>query len=283
MTAIAATFVINLDRDVKRLAHMQEQARAIGLTFERVPAVYLDQVPSAIRPYLFDPAGRPHGALLPAEIGCYASHLGILKRVVAHNIDGPVLVLEDDVVLHESFHAVLAEALAHLPRNWDILRLSNPPKRSYLPLADLGQGFQLVRYSKIPNSSAGYLISPAGAAKFLKDVPRTRAVDEDLRRPWHFGLNTFGLLPLICVPNTLESSINGFASRPKRALGIGKWLRNPTESPLGGLARLQYNWTSLGLRAWADCATRNVRDRFVRPAPLETPAPARVPPARAQQ
>ena len=91
-----AVFVINLDRDKDRLAFMARQLDALGLAWERFPAVLGIAVPDELRAWFFTPEGAPSPALTPGEIGVYASHLSAHRRLLASDFDA-ALVFEDDV------------------------------------------------------------------------------------------------------------------------------------------------------------------------------------------
>jgi hypothetical protein len=59
----------------------------------------------------------------------------------------------------------------------------------------------------VPNGTGAYLISRTGAIKFAEAyTKRMLPIDEDLRRPWRSGLNTYGVLPPPVVADVLEPS-----------------------------------------------------------------------------
>jgi glycosyl transferase family 25 len=197
-------FVINLDRDAARLAHMHEQLRRLGLAYERFAALRGDALPLALLDYF-----PPRTPLTAGEIGCYASHLAIMRRVLAEG-HGCALVLEDDVGLPADFARVLAVLVEALPAEWDIVRLSYPTKRVVRAIAPLG-GADLVRYTHVPVSTGAYLISASGARRFI---------DHDLRRVWVWNLDTYGVAPPPVRADVLgQSSIDDLslgARDPKR-------------------------------------------------------------------
>lgn len=186
--------VINLDRDADRLAHMQHQFDRLALSFERFAAINGANMPEALRSY-FPRDREDQAALSPGEIGCYASHLAICQRIADGSLPSPLCVLEDDVELPSDFAAILSAVLERLPSDWDMVRLSNDTKRAVMPLQRLSGQFKLVRYTNVPGSTGASLITRAGAEKFLKQGARTLPVDQDLRRVWAWGLNTFGVTP----------------------------------------------------------------------------------------
>lgn len=252
-------FLINLDRDEARLAHMSDELGAAGLAFERVPAVQGSAAPGGVAEYFLDTSGAIASSLKRGEVGCYASHLMIHERILRERL-GPVLVLEDDLRLPADFGSLLASLLATLPADWEIVRLSNAPKSAYVPLAALGAGRELVRYSKIPNNTGAYLINERGAARFLAGPrPRRRAVDEDLRRPWDFGPTSYGVVPPPVISNIFDSTIDSLEERNLRVRRrTPKILTGRTEGPLGALRRAGYNMRVLGMGPWLRCLVNNL-------------------------
>jgi glycosyl transferase family 25 len=199
-------FVINLDRDRDRLERMVAEAGRVGISFERFVAVDGDRLDSDLRDQFFT-GDRPHEVAFTAgEIGCYASHLRIHHLLEADTTGEYALILEDDVGLAEDLVPTIEAATSRAP-DWDIIRLSNAPKSVVLPVAPLCGGRELVRYWTVPNGTGAYLISRTGAIKFADAATRrTLPIDEDLRRPWRSGLNTYGVLPPPVEPDVCGGS-----------------------------------------------------------------------------
>ena len=200
--------VINLDRDSDRLAYMSDALSSRGFTLERIPAFLGKAIPDDLKPYFLDQHGAINSAMNTGEIGCYASHLYAMQQILAQESDEPVCVMEDDLQFSDSF-AHLPNLVADLPDDWEIVRISNPAK-SFYQIVKTWQGIgSLVRYWRVPNTSGAYIINKAGARKFLTyQLLRKRPIDEDLRRPWEHGMETFGILPSPTINNIFDSSIN---------------------------------------------------------------------------
>lgn len=192
MAEAVSTVVINLDGDADRLAHIRRELERAGLPFERFPAIHGEHVPPELAPYF--PQAAPHPILSRGEIGCYASHLAVCRRIASGELGALALVLEDDVILADDFPSILRRALKALPRGWDVVRLSNDTKHACLSVAGLGRR-KLVRYSNVPVSAGATLWSRRGAEKFVRRRQRMLPVDQDLRLVWHWGLDTFGVAP----------------------------------------------------------------------------------------
>ncbi|MFA5901327.1 MAG: glycosyltransferase family 25 protein [Hyphomicrobium sp.] len=210
------SYVINLDRDKDRLAHMTAEANRIGLALERFTALDGCHLSADLRGQFYGDDGRLHEpAMTPGEVGCYASHLSVLKLVAGGKSEA-ALIFEDDVQMLDGLAPSIAAAMAVAP-GWDIIRLSNATKSVALSVAPLGGGRELVKYWTVPNSAGAYLISRAGAEKFLRAYERrTLPIDEDLRRPWRSGMNTYGILPPPVVPDVCMVSSICSMGRPRR-------------------------------------------------------------------
>lgn len=105
MSQPCRVIVINLDRDVERLAHIGAELARAGIAFERFAAIDGDMLPGWLRRYL----GDAEATLSRGEIGCYASHLAVCRDVEEQG--APALVLEDDVALPADFGALLSVCL----------------------------------------------------------------------------------------------------------------------------------------------------------------------------
>lgn len=254
-------FLINLDRDPDRLEHMRIAIRHLDMTFERIPAVLGLEMPDWLKPYFLNDAGEIASTLRRGEVGCYASHLVVARRMVDANIP-MALVLEDDLEFTPGFGGVMTAALRHLPEGWDIVRLSNPPKSAYVPVATLTGGRELVRYFRVPNNTGASLLSLSGARKLLRPGLRTLQIDEHLRRPWDLGMETFGVVPAPIRSNIFEgSTIDILHARGLAAeTALTKLARRRFASPRAIFDQIRWQIRHLGLIGWARCIWRGLAD-----------------------
>ncbi|MGB9154723.1 MAG: glycosyltransferase family 25 protein [Alphaproteobacteria bacterium] len=260
-----SVLLLNLDRDTARRAHMEKQLAHAKITFARQPGILGDAVPDDLRPFFYTESGEPKTTMKRGEIGCYASHLRALQRVASGELGYAVLIMEDDLELAPDLIQIIAEAQRAMPLGWDILRLSCPSRRAYVPLAKIGGDRFVVRYSKIPNSAGAYLITPTGAQKFLQQGVRGLTFDDDLRRPWFHHLDTYGIVPPPTRAGMLQSTIDsveagrfdkGMSSRMERILrGDHSYM----------FKRIAYNMRTMGAGYWLACTVINVTDMLVKP------------------
>lgn len=242
---------------------MERQCAQAGLHFERFSAADGADLPDALRPYFPFAGDAERTVLSHGEIGCYASHLSLCQRIAAGAIAAPALILEDDVELPREFVALLHALLAALPPDWDIVRLSNDTKHVARPIQALTPRHSLVRYSNIPGSTGASLLSRSGAEKFLLLEPRTLPVDQDLRRAWHWRLNTFGVLPApvrrdIFDVSTIDAMTDaGWREKSWRIARIRR------QRGLEALHRQALGVQEFGLAAWLSAETINAVSALV--------------------
>jgi glycosyl transferase family 25 len=244
-------WVINLDRDADRLAHMLAQCTGVGVTFTRFSALGPD-LNDDLRSFFCDAAGQPFAPLKRGEIGCYGSHLAIMAKVVAAGRPG--LIMEDDLRLFPGF-ARLDALIAAAPADWGFLRLSNTSKSPCRQVGATADG-PIVEYWRVPNNAGAYLVSPAGAARFQAAYARRlRPFDEDLRREWEHGCPNYGPLAALAVSNIFDSSIDtmdGRGDAPARARF------DAARKRLGGEPKWRWRMRRWGARGSAQAVVRSV-------------------------
>ena len=210
-------YVINLDRDVERMASIRANLEALGLPFERLSAVMGKDVPEweklvdlptyAWRNRLDTPRA--------GEVGCYLSHLKAMETFL--RTDAPwCVVLEDDVEVLPACASVL-RALAEKD-DWDLVKLFN--FHSGLPVKKraLAGGHRLVAHLTRTTSSAAYVVNRRAAETLLKSMrPISEQVDHALDCPWETGLRTRGIrpMPVVLAPVAGTSSSIGYQDKAK--------------------------------------------------------------------
>ena len=234
--------VINLDKDMDRLARMGGQFENAGISFTRVPAIFGNTPPAYLAAQFKDTP------LTAGEIGCYASHL-----LAMADIEIPTLICEDGITIQDpaSFRNTLNAALDHLPAGWDYVHLMTA-KKATVPVAQIASGIDLVRHSKIPRGCCAYLISPQGARKFLKPTPRQWTIDDDIKTYWRFDLDIYGLQPGLVKRSKLKSTIDSIQPRGAkfqhfRTLSFDRFTK--------GIPR---NIRNLGFQPWLVCQFKNL-------------------------
>jgi len=200
---------INLDKDAERRERMEKQAAALGVSVQRLPAVWWADLDTAeqAKHHSAALAGRQYyKPLVNGEKGCYASHIQAWRELLAG--DAPwLVVLEDDVHLHTDFSAVI-QGIAAIKQPWDMIKLVGRSREKVRAQRPLVAGYGLIQYTRVPSLTAAYVISRAGAEKLLRTrVPFGRPVDVDLRFWFENDLHVFGVQPaVVSLDETSEVS-----------------------------------------------------------------------------
>ena len=256
------TFFINRDCDGDRLVSIKSFLTAAALPAERVTGVEGLAIPPQFREFFFD-GDALHSKLRAGEVGCYASHLVAMELVLQRDLDY-ALILEDDAAVPADINQILADVIAALPKGWDLVHLCKDTNRAIKTIAALPGKRRLIRYSRVPETTTGYLISRSGAQKFLKPLKRYWPIDTDFRQPWRFGLSIFGVTPCFIKPAGFDSAIHmmGNHSRLRRGFPMPTrhcWTGNPLHTPEG----IIFNLRTLGPVTWTLCAAHNSARRVV--------------------
>jgi glycosyl transferase, family 25 len=219
-------YVINLDRDVERMASLAGSLRGLNLTYVRVSAVLGKEVPDWEKLVDVELYGARNRLPMPrpGEVGCYLSHLKAMEEFL--RTDAPwCVILEDDVEVRPECVEVLA-ALGQKD-DWDLLKLfcfhSGLPvrKRALTPT------HHLVVHLTRTTSSAAYAVNRRAAEILLKSMrPISEQVDHALDRPWETGLRIRGVrpLPIILAP-VAEITTMAYGPRGDRSLPFRRAVR----------------------------------------------------------
>ncbi len=245
------TLYINRDTDFPRRNHIEMVLGARGFDATRISAVEGK-----------DAGSEFSSALTLPERGCYASHLKAWRHMLYRDLPH-ALILEDDATLcNGPFWDGVDCWLEELPYGWDFIQLYAHRQLGFKPLFNLGNGHSVVRYSRLPSGCVGYLLSHKGAEKLLEPRQRRFPVDTDTRRPWVFGLDSYGIWPPVIHHADFPTTI---PQRARQRRGVK--LFNPLHTPRG----VWFNLRKLGLGAWLSCSLFNLRSRLTREIMRLTP------------
>jgi glycosyl transferase family 25 len=216
MDAPVPIVFINLASDADRRELMEAELRRASLVGTRFDATRWTQLPLHEQASLYSEnlnARGYHQPLVAGEKGCYASHLAAWRQLLCGTDDARV-VLEDDVCLGQQLPAVLS-AIRDLQMPWDMIKLIGRDHREKIrSRRPLCAGVTLVEYTRVPSSTAGYVISRRGAQKLLASrQPFGRPIDVDLRFWWENDLTVLGVIPsVISLAETSHASSIGTKS-----------------------------------------------------------------------
>ena len=204
-------FYINLDKHRERRESMEKQLSSLGLSYERMPAVYgrdlsrdeLDELyckKKALR--------RQSMPLCAAHIGCSASQILVYREIVRRNLPY-TLILEDDVVLTDKVAEALDE-IVHLidPERPEILLLSP----AHAKLTDDKTVRKQGSYRAAPFASgvytSSYIVTHSAAQSLLKELYPVGDVADCWAR-----LNRFKVVDIFVLqPHLIEQDQETFGS-----------------------------------------------------------------------
>jgi GR25 family glycosyltransferase involved in LPS biosynthesis len=162
-------------------------------------------------------------------------------------------VMEDDAVLGNEFASSVQDALGAVPSGWDFLHLSGAPAHAVKCVVDVG-ATSIVRYSRVPSGTVGYVITLEGARKLLRPIARRWPLDTDIRQPWQFGLDIYGVSPAIIAHDDLApSAILSFGERSRLRRGLRPGRGSMTGNPFKTTESLVFNARKLGPVHWLRC------------------------------
>ena len=212
------TWVINLDRAPERLQRITTQLERLGIAWTRHPAVDGRTLTPEQRAALDEPAfHRKHGMTpVAGELGCYLSHVEVMREFVGSPASF-ALILEDDVLLHDSLPAVLKGLVAN-PDRWDMVKLSAVHSGTPVPVLELAPGYQLaVMLSRCTGSSA-YVINRRAARAYLDGLlPMSLPVDQVIDKGWQFGIKVRMVTPTPCThDDRIATTILGVSATVSR-------------------------------------------------------------------
>lgn len=213
-------FFINLDRDTERRELLEQQFKALRLQGRRIDAIWWANLSEEEQGRWYSPLlneQQYYKPLVNGEKGCYASHIKAWQQLLES--DAPAMVvLEDDVQLLTAFPEA-TQAIAQLEQAWDMIKLIGRPKEKIQADRQLTPTHRLIQYQRVPSSTAGYVISRAGAQKLLSSrVPFGRPVDVDIRFWFENDLQVFGVYPSVLSLDELSEVSSIWAQRERTSV-----------------------------------------------------------------
>ena len=210
------TFLINLDKSTDRLAASTEMLNALGLEFERVPAIYgADLLAEDVaQAYTTRTSNRYHKELNLGEIGCYLSHRKTWKLIIKRKLDFALIFEDDFLPKVESINEIIT-LVNQIQTPWHLIKLMGKHKRADEicghPMKELT--FSLLK--KVPTRTGMQIVSNEGAKRLLaSSKPFSRPVDVDLQYWWEKNIWVHGIQPYPFKSNSEGSSeIEKFSNR----------------------------------------------------------------------
>lgn len=228
--------VINLADNTARMSAVAGVLGAQGVALERIEAVNgWKLAPEAIASAYDAERNAREGRqpLVPAEIGCYLSHIAAWRRIAARDAPGG-FVFEDDFAATPDLARVMRALSVDEVGDWDMVKLFTLDPSVLLGGArDLLPGVRIGIPYRVPTCLIGYGLTREAAARLsARALPFFRPVDEDQKFVWETGLRVALVLPAPVVLGD-QQAVTGTVGRARR------------EGNRGGLRRvlhrLRYN------------------------------------------
>lgn len=164
--------LINLDQSKDRLAQQQAQFKDLGLEFERLPAISINDFSEEEYKRMAFGGQRP---LKQSELACFLSHKKAWEYVVEHN--EPCVVLEDDAILVKDFKNILMD-LKNIEKvdyvTFEVHGRKKTLSKDHRYLLLQAQ-YKLFELHIDRSGAAGYWLTPKGA-KILLNFMQERAI-----------------------------------------------------------------------------------------------------------
>ncbi len=237
MSEFPPVVVINLERAPDRRKMMAEHLDAMGISHRFLAAVDGKQLtPEQQKQYSRTKTFvRLNRDLHPNEIGCAHSHINAWREAAA--ADREVLIMEDDIRLHDDFRRVVETREQWLPADWDVVNLAHdiakPVDLKPCPVADLSYK-SVCSFEGVVGRAACYLVHPESAKKLVEcALPIAMPADDILGDASVNELNIYGIEPRIatwrdaeeCPSNIWAGAKMDSFTEESRSSGVGLLMR----------------------------------------------------------
>jgi glycosyl transferase, family 25 len=223
--------VINLDANTARLAAVGAALHGQDIAFSRIDAVNgwaltPEEIARAYdaRRNAFD-ARQP---LVPAEIGCYLSHIEAWRRIAAGEAGGG-FVFEDDFCATSDLARVMTALSEDTADGWDMVKLFTlAPEVDLAASREILDGVRIGIPYRVPTCLIGYGLTRSAAKRLVdRALPFFRPVDEDQKYVWETGLRValVSPSPVMLGDQQAVTGTIGKARRDARRTGLGQLIR----------------------------------------------------------
>jgi len=202
-------FVINMARSIERWDAIRSVLMDQLIEPVRIEAVDGSRLCQQMRDLMCDPAQYRscHGRdPMPAEIGCYVSHLRALRRFV-QSPHAYAVVLEDDASISEDFREIIESLASSDLGGFDVVKLQGRHHGLSIPTTAVG-GIRLhVNLTRVTGAT-GYMLNRVAAERYLHSLSKMVVpFDHAFDRPLQLGLRIASALPYPVSPSGASSTI----------------------------------------------------------------------------
>ena len=231
-------YVINLASSTQRLETTRQRLKELNIPFERFDAIdgRTSKHPLFER---YDDKKREKYRRKPlsnGELGCFSSHYLLWQKCI--ELDQPIVVMEDDVIINDSLNEALEiaeqqiEQLRYLRLAGTILK-----RRPYKKVKTLGS-FDLNDHIRGPAGTLCYVIHPHAAKAFIANCSSWFiAVDDYMDRYWWHHIDCYSLMPF---PVEVVENESDIVRVPKQKQPLFLKLRKEVYGLVEGIRRWWY-------------------------------------------
>jgi glycosyl transferase family 25 len=140
------------------------------------------------------------------EVGCFLSHVGVMKQFLTSRAEF-CLVLEDDALVGPDLPLVMNELIAHRTR-WDVAFLYG--NHSGLPVKTerLGEVGALVGFFGRQTGTVAYIVNRKAATVYANRLlPMRLPIDHSFDRAWRLDIRIRGVAPFPVKTGGFSSDI----------------------------------------------------------------------------
>jgi glycosyl transferase family 25 len=161
--------VINLESGTDRLKFQEEQLSRLGIRWSRIDATNINQIDPSES--IWETWERP---LRQTEMACFMSHQKSWQQVADTKM--PLLILEDDVLLHCSTRSFLKNVyLSSNDKSVDHITLEIRGRAKFL-YRENHTWLPIRRLFQDRTGAAAYILFPSGASKLLRASNKKAAI-----------------------------------------------------------------------------------------------------------
>lgn len=231
-------YVINLATSTERWERTSARLTELGISHERFDAVDGRKEPHPLFERYDDKQREKYRrkALSGGELGCFASHFLLWKKCI--ELNKPIVVLEDDLIIHKSLNEALNIAEEQIS-TLQYLRLAAtyPKPKTFKKIKTLGQ-FDLIDHIRGPSGTLGYVISPSASAALIKLAEKWFiAVDDYMDRYWWHGVDCYSLMPF---PIDVAENVSDIVRVKKEPQSIWLKVRKELYKLIERIKRIRY-------------------------------------------
>jgi glycosyl transferase family 25 len=206
-------FVINLDKDTKRLDQFYDTFRGSPYNIERISGIYGKDVSDN------DLSFKCKHLCTNGMKGCSASHRLVWNKIINQNIQTAIVFEDDAYPVSSDYAKEVDQIMLEVPSDYDIINLTNNGGHIYvnffhkIGLKILGlynNNHKLISENvcipKFSATTSAYIISNNGARKLLRLLPKiTGHIDMSIYTQYKF-LNIYGAVKNIFNQKFEESN-----------------------------------------------------------------------------